>query len=188
MAIVVDQKRLGGGSHSTVGTITDIYTAAAAALLAGRAAVRRAIPTSSRSTTRRACARSATGWAASWAWTLDNFLDTVQIAQRRCDPGAGLCASLGAGASYASLGLVRHRQEAGRLHDGGDGPAAVRQAVQGQDASSAAGTINLTFEGIIDKFTSKYIKRDLKTCRSAPRRRWSPTSRWALPALQRRPA
>ena len=25
MAIVVDQKRLGGGSHSTVGTITDIY-------------------------------------------------------------------------------------------------------------------------------------------------------------------
>lgn len=26
MAIIVDQKRLGGGSHSTVGTITDIYT------------------------------------------------------------------------------------------------------------------------------------------------------------------
>src|SRR5512146_2684213 len=26
MAIVVDQRRLGGGSHSTVGTITDIYT------------------------------------------------------------------------------------------------------------------------------------------------------------------
>src|SRR5689334_15613591 len=26
MAIVVDQKRLGGGSHSTVGTVTDIYT------------------------------------------------------------------------------------------------------------------------------------------------------------------
>ena len=27
MAVVVDQKRLGGGSHSTLGTITDIYTA-----------------------------------------------------------------------------------------------------------------------------------------------------------------
>src|SRR3984957_16950387 len=26
MAMVVDQKRLGGGSHSTLGTITDIYT------------------------------------------------------------------------------------------------------------------------------------------------------------------
>lgn len=26
MAVVVDQKRLGGGSHSTVGTVTDIYT------------------------------------------------------------------------------------------------------------------------------------------------------------------
>ena len=27
MAVIVDQKRLGGGSHSTVGTVTDIYTA-----------------------------------------------------------------------------------------------------------------------------------------------------------------
>src|SRR3982750_3061471 len=27
MAVIVDQKRLGGGSHSTMGTITDIYTA-----------------------------------------------------------------------------------------------------------------------------------------------------------------
>src|SRR5688500_19045013 len=26
MAVIVDQKRLGGGSHSTVGTITDIFT------------------------------------------------------------------------------------------------------------------------------------------------------------------
>src|SRR5919204_370563 len=26
MAIVVDQKRLGGGAHSTMGTITDIYS------------------------------------------------------------------------------------------------------------------------------------------------------------------
>jgi len=26
MAVIVDQKRLGGGSHSTVGTVTDIYT------------------------------------------------------------------------------------------------------------------------------------------------------------------
>jgi excinuclease UvrABC ATPase subunit len=27
MAVIVDQKRLGGGAHSTVGTVTDIYTA-----------------------------------------------------------------------------------------------------------------------------------------------------------------
>jgi excinuclease UvrABC ATPase subunit len=26
MAVIIDQNRLGGGSHSTVGTITDIYT------------------------------------------------------------------------------------------------------------------------------------------------------------------
>src|ERR1043165_6418371 len=26
MAVIVDQKRLGGGSHSTMGTVTDIYS------------------------------------------------------------------------------------------------------------------------------------------------------------------
>src|SRR3954453_21532628 len=26
MAVIVDQKRLGGGAHSTVGTVTDLYT------------------------------------------------------------------------------------------------------------------------------------------------------------------
>ena len=63
MAVIVDQKRLGGGSHSTVGTITDIYTAAAPAVLARRQAARRATRTRSRSTIRRACAPSATASA-----------------------------------------------------------------------------------------------------------------------------
>ena len=41
MAIVVDQKRLGGGSHSTVGTITDIYTVLRLLVLARWQAFRR---------------------------------------------------------------------------------------------------------------------------------------------------
>jgi excinuclease UvrABC ATPase subunit len=40
MAIVVDQKHLGGGSHSTVGTITDYLFSVTVAVLARRAAVR----------------------------------------------------------------------------------------------------------------------------------------------------
>ncbi len=39
MAIVVDQKHLGGGSHSTVGTITDIYSVLRLLVFAGRAAL-----------------------------------------------------------------------------------------------------------------------------------------------------
>ena len=75
MAVIVDQKRLGGGSHSTVGTITDIYTAAAPAVLARRPAARRATRTCSRSTIRRACAPSATASAGSSASIADDFLD-----------------------------------------------------------------------------------------------------------------
>ena len=69
MAIVVDQKRMGGGSHSTVGTITDINTILRLHVFAHRAAVRRSHPTSSVSTIRRACARTATDSVANWMWT-----------------------------------------------------------------------------------------------------------------------
>ena len=41
MAIVVDQKRLGGGSHSTMGTITDTYTLLRLLVRAGRPTIHR---------------------------------------------------------------------------------------------------------------------------------------------------
>ena len=90
MAVIVDQKRLGGGSHSTVGTITDIYTRAAAAVLARRASRTSATRTPSRSTTRRACARSATASGSKLGVVADDFLDLSQVAQRGRDPGAVL--------------------------------------------------------------------------------------------------
>ena len=90
MAVIVDQKRLGGGSHSTVGTITDIYTRAAPAVLARGQAARRATRTRSRSTTRRACARSATASGKKLGVVSDDFLDMSQVAQRRRGAGAVL--------------------------------------------------------------------------------------------------
>ncbi len=78
MAVVVDQKRLGGGSHSTVGTITDIYTVLR--LLYSRVGLPHvgysnpawgcpmwATPTRSPSMIRRGCVRSAAAWTRSWA-------------------------------------------------------------------------------------------------------------------------
>ena len=75
MAIVVDQKRLGGGSHSTMGTITDIY--AVLRLLFSRVGQPFVglLESSFRSTIRRACARNATGSGARWASISENFLD-----------------------------------------------------------------------------------------------------------------
>ena len=56
--IVIDQKRVGGGSRSTVGTYTDI-AALLRLLFSGWANLTPDQPTPSRSTPRRVCARSA---------------------------------------------------------------------------------------------------------------------------------
>ena len=71
MAIAVDQKRLGGGSHSTVGTITDIYTVLR--LLFSRVGEPFVgFSNVFSSTIHRACARSATASAASCSPSLKN--------------------------------------------------------------------------------------------------------------------
>ena len=62
MAVIVDQKRLGGGAHSTVGTVTDIYGVLRLLFSRDRASPPRAGPSPIRSTIRAACARSATAW------------------------------------------------------------------------------------------------------------------------------
>ena len=64
-AIVVDQRRLGGGSRSTLGTVTDVNSFLRL-LWSRRSTPARGAPASrSRSTSRRACARSATASAGS---------------------------------------------------------------------------------------------------------------------------
>ena len=61
MAVIVNQKRLGGGSHSTVGTITDIYTLLR--LLFSRIGKPPTGPSSAFSfNDPKACAASATAW------------------------------------------------------------------------------------------------------------------------------
>ena len=91
MAIVVDQKHLGGGSHSTVGTITDIYSVLR--LLYSRVGQPyvgyRRLPF--RSTTRRACVPTATAWVARSVWIWIALSGYVQITQRRRDSVPGIC-------------------------------------------------------------------------------------------------
>lgn len=69
-AIVVDQKPIGGNSRSTVGTMTEVHPILRV-LFSRCGNPPSARRTSTPSTTRTVCARTAKGWAASrrWTWT-----------------------------------------------------------------------------------------------------------------------
>ena len=58
----------------------------------------------------------------------------------------------GSWTAYAASGFFDNDKKLSRLHRGGDGPAAVRQADEVQDCSIGDGTMNATYEGIIEKF------------------------------------
>jgi excinuclease UvrABC ATPase subunit len=66
MPIVVDQKKLGGGSNSTVGTIT-VSLRCYGCYIQGSANLMLATPIPFHLTTRRECVPSAAGWERRWA-------------------------------------------------------------------------------------------------------------------------
>lgn len=161
MPVVVDQKRLGGGSHSTVGTITDI--APVLRLLfsrIGQPFVGYANAFSFNDP--QGMCPECNGLGRKLGANLDLFLD------RSCslNEGAILYPDYGVGKWDWTLctqsGLFDTDK---KLDDYSDEemelllyspPYKVKTEMAGK-------TINLTFEGIIDKFTRKYITRDIST-------------------------
>lgn len=161
MPVVVDQKRLGGGSHSTVGTVTDIYTVLRLLFSKiGQPYVGHYNVFSFNDPT--GMCPECNGLGRNMGVDMDKFLD--------------LSKSLRAGAilfsAYAidswdwsfliDSGLFDNDkkladytpEELDRLLY--SPPIKVKTEFGGK-------SINITFEGIIDKFTRKYITQDLKT-------------------------
>ena len=161
MAIVVDQKRLGGGSHSTVGTITDIY--AVLRLLfsrIGQPSAGSAIAFSFNDP--RGMCPECNGVGRKIGVDLDLFLDT----SKSLNEGAILFPEY-AVESWGWNIVIQSGlfDPAKKLAD--YAPDEMEQLLHGKPIKVkmqvASKPINLTFEGIIDKFTSKYIIRDVKT-------------------------
>ncbi len=161
MAVIVDQKRLGGGSHSTVGTVTDIATLLR--LLFSRVG------------------QPYAGWANAFSFNdptgmcpecnglgrkvglnLDKALDlslslnngAMLLPEYLIDTwGWSICIQSGLfnidkklkEFSKAEMDLLLYSE-----------PHKVKSTIAGKD-------INLTFEGIANKFYQKYIARDVKT-------------------------
>ncbi len=161
MAVVVDQKRLGGGSHSTVGTVTDIYSILRR--LFWRIGQPSAGPVNVFSfNDPQGMCPNCNGLGRKLDVDLDKFLDK----SRSLNEGAilfpdyavnkwdwSLCIQTGLFDADKKLSKYSQKEMDLLLHCE---PRKVKTKVGAKD-------FNLTFQGIVEKFTSKYIKRDVKT-------------------------
>lgn len=161
MAIVVDQKRLGGGSHSTVGTITDI--APLFRLLFSRIGQPHVgTPNLFSFNDPNGMCPNCNGIGRKIDVDMDKFVDM----SKSLNGGAFLFGEYAVDSWDWSLivqsGLFDNdkplnqysEEELHRLFYGE--PYKVKVNVGGK-------AINMTVEGVIDKFSRKYITRDLKT-------------------------
>ncbi len=161
MAIVVDQKRLGGGSHSTMGTITDIYTVLR--MLFSRLGQPHIgnYNLFSFNDPQGMCPEC-NGIGRKIGVDMERFLDTA----KSLNEGALLYPDYGVNSWDWTIctqsGLFDNDK---KLDD--YTAAELDQLLYGKPykvkTEMAGKPFNLTFEGVINKFSRKYISRDLKT-------------------------
>ena len=161
MAIVVDQKRLGGGSHSTVGTITDIYSVLR--LLFSRFGQPYAGPAIAFSFNNpRGMCPECNGVGRKIGVNMEVFLDTskslnegaILYSEYAVDGWSwNVCKQSGLFDFDKKLADYSDEEMELLLHSK---PYKVKTQMAGKP-------VNLTFEGIVDRFTNKYILHDIKT-------------------------
>ncbi len=161
MAVIVDQKRLGGGSTSTVGTVTDIYTLLR--LIFSRLGQPHAGPSNVFSfNDPSGMCPECNGIGRKIGVDLDKFLDT----SRSLNEGAilypeyaveswgwNIITQSGLFENDKKLDAYSAEEMDRLLHCK---PYKVKMNFGGKP-------VNLTFEGIVDKFTRKYVTGDVKT-------------------------
>ena len=161
MAIVVDQKRLGGGSHSTVGTITDIYSVLRLLFSRVGQPYVGASNLFSFNDPQGMCPEC-NGIGRKIGVDLDKFLDP----SKSLNDGAILFPELAVGSwdwtVCTQSGLFDNDKPLADYTD-----EEMEQLLYGKpfkvQTTVAGKPFNLTFEGIISKFNRKYITRDLKS-------------------------
>jgi excinuclease UvrABC ATPase subunit len=161
MAVVVDQKRLGGGSHSTVGTITDIFTVLR--LLFSRAGKPHVgnYNLFSFNDPQGMCPEC-NGIGRKVGLNLEKALDK----SKSLNEGAILLPDYAVDSWYWTIcvqsGLFDNKKKLSKYTKEEmdlllySEPYKVKSKVAGKD-------INFTFEGIATKFNNKYVVRDVKT-------------------------
>ena len=161
MAVVVDQKRLGGGSHSTVGTVTDI--ASILRLLFSRSG-EPAIGGANRFSFNDPAGMcpECNGLGRKLGANLEQFLDD----SKSLNEGAILYPGYGPG--NWEWNIINESQFFDMDKKISDYSAEERDLLLYGKARKVSVNfggkkVNLTYEGAIEKFTNKYIKKDLKS-------------------------
>lgn len=160
MAVIVDQKRLGGGSHSTMGTITDISPILR--LLFSRVGKPYVGPVNRFSfNDPQGMCPECNGMGRSLVVDMNKALDM----DKSLNEGALMLPDYGVGGwefnMIGQLGIFDldkklrdySQEELGQL---------LYAKARKVEVDFAGKTMNLTVEGVIEKFTNKYIKQDLK--------------------------
>lgn len=159
MAVVMDQKRMGGGSHSTVGTATDIYTVLRLLFSRlGQPAVEGAMALSFNDP--RGMCQDCGGRGQQMGVITDGFFDL----DKSLNEGAltvPVFASWESN-SYRASGFFDNDK---KLKD--YSAEEMHLLLHGKDLkyklAVGDGEMNASYEGVIERFTRAYIRRDLKT-------------------------
>ena len=161
MSIVVDQKRMGGGSHSTVGTVTDINTILR--LMFSRIGQPHVGPSNVFGfNDPKGMCPNCNGLGRKLDVDLDKFLDkskslnegAILFPEYAVDGwGWNLIINSGLFDPDKKLSKYTEKEMEALLHSK---PMKVKTRFGAKE-------VNLTFEGIVDKFSRKYITGDVKT-------------------------
>ncbi|HRF49453.1 MAG TPA: excinuclease ABC subunit UvrA [Anaerolineales bacterium] len=155
--IIIDQKRVGGGSRSTVGTYTDI--AAVLRLFFSRVGQPTVGPAFMFSfNTPQGMCPECEGIGRTIQLDLDRFLDR----SKSLNDGAVQHPDFKVGSwiwkSYARSGLFDNDKPIVDYS-----PDELQKLLHGADLKVSFGEFNLTYEGLVERFTRSYIKKDSAT-------------------------
>ncbi len=160
MAVVIDQKRLGGGSHSTVGTITDISSILRLLFSrAGKPSIGGAHLFSFNDP--KGMCPECNGLGRKMGFNMDLFLDE----SKSLNEGAVLYPGYAPGNWEWNILNESHLFDMDKkIADYTKEEKDLLLYGKAQKVSLKFGgkSVNLTYEGAIEKLTNKYIKKDLK--------------------------
>jgi excinuclease UvrABC ATPase subunit len=161
MSIVVDQKRMGGGSHSTVGTITDINTLLR--MMFSRIGQPHVGPTNVFGfNDPQGMCPNCNGLGRKLDVDLDKFLDKSKSLNKGAILFPEYAVDSWSWSNLINTGLFDPDKKISKYTQKEINDLLYSEPIKVKTKLGAK-DFNLTYEGIVNRFTNKYIKRDLKT-------------------------